>query len=362
MQPDSCRVRDIQFLTVGGSGVAWSHANNMLVFSRNDADNIKQTYVMRPDGTGEMCLTCEQVPGGPPVNVHKGIYSWHPSGRYIFLQVEMPEHPGPQALAVPGTGYYNNIWATTPDGSQWWQLTDYPSRKPHGVLYPTVSHDGTRLAWAELYRGPGVSRSLVYSLGFSASGNPWGYWRINIADLVIEGNDMRLENIRRYRPGNANWFEVQDWSPDDTRLLFAADINRETPHVGDIWEMEVQTGEVRAVTDLPTEWVEQAHYSPNGKKIAFMSSACCTWNPETWKSLATEIFLMDADGSHVVQLTHFNSPGYPESQEGRSVATRAVWSADGTQLIVEQFLLTRDYLSKRETRLWKLTFQGRCGA
>jgi Tol biopolymer transport system component len=116
------------------------------------------------------------------------------------------------------------------------------------------------------------------------------------------------------------------------------------------------------VTDTPSDWVEQASYSPNGQKITFMSSECCNWDPDNWRSLAAEIFLMDANGGRRVQLTHFNTPGYPESREGRSIATWSVWSPDGTQLIVEQIFVPENYLTKRPTRLWKLTFQGKCGA
>jgi len=359
-QPAECKVKDMKFLGWGGGGLDWSPAGDIIIYTRYDSNKVKQVFTIKPDGSEEKCLTCNQVSGGPPVRVHKGVPSWHPSGKYIILQVEMEQHPGPKWLSEPGSGWFNNIWLTTPDGTRWWQLTDYSSNKVSGVLFPKVSHDGKKLAWAEVYKGPD---NPIRTLLGSPTGNPWGRWRINIADLVIDANGPHLERIQTFTPGNGHFYELQDWSSDDSKIMFAADIGRSSPYVMDVWIMDVATGELTPLTDSAADWEEHATFSPSGRRIVLMSSECCRWNPKDWKSLAAELYLMNADGSNKVQLTHFNTPGYPEYSEERSVATKATWSPDGTQLAFERILIGKGYdLSNRRTQVWLLTFQGACGA
>ena len=65
--------------------------------------------------------------------------------------------------------------------------------------------------------------------------------------------------------------------------------------------------------------------------------------------------LMDADGRHLQQLTHFNLPGYPESQDRRTVAAAAWFIGDGSQLYA--VVMGPDFISSS----WMINFAGRCG-
>src|SRR5215470_7975632 len=90
----------------------------------------------------------------------------------------------------------------------------------------------------------------------------------------------------------------------------------------DQWSLDLNTGALQQLTNTPTVWDEHGIYSPSGKKIIFMSSYPYRNDPNSSKtlSLKTEFMLMNADGSNLQQLTHFNVPGYSESQPTKTVA------------------------------------------
>ena len=73
-------------------------------------------------------------------------------------------------------------------------------------------------------------------------------------------------------------------------------------------------------------------------------------------SLKTEFMLMNKDGSGLQQLTHFNTPGYAESNPvGRgSVAANGAWHPDGRSIsVINLFFPTYE--------TWTITFSGNCG-
>jgi hypothetical protein len=89
-----------------------------------------------------------------------------------------------------------------------------------------------------------------------------------------------------------------------------------------------------------------------------MSSYPYHGEPDAYKtfSLKTEFMLMDADGSYLQQLTHFNVPGYPESQGRRIVAAIAWFIGDGSRLYAA--VMGPELVNSS----WIINFEGRCGA
>jgi hypothetical protein len=368
-QPNACRVKDMSRLReIGPALVDWAHTGEQLLLTNiADANGNIQVHVLRPDGMDVRCLTCRAVPGGPPVGVHKGNAHWHPSGKYIFLQVERPEHGGNRLMSHPGAGQWNNIWATTPTGDKWWKLTDYDKNPAAGVLFPVPSPDGRKLAWAERYAGP--SRPGVAMLGLAGGRvvrDLLGHWRLNVADIVMDDSGVRLRNVRQLRPGatsrsseardeDVTFYEMQVWSPDSRRVYFAADIRQPQPFLLDIWSMDVETGAATQLVSRGENWEEHLAVSPDGRKIAYMSSECCKWDPNKLTSLLAEMYLMDRDGSNRVQLTRFNEQG-----KDRSVIAGMSWAPDGRRLAFARILMgTTAAETKRE--LWMMTFEGACG-
>ncbi|GAB4558268.1 MAG: hypothetical protein Kow0047_03230 [Anaerolineae bacterium] len=348
----ACAVQEIRYFGLAGEN-DWSPDGQWLLFNRRDQAGIYQLFLAHPDGSEERCISCAEVPGGPSLDRHKGFAAWHPSGKYIVTQVEAESHVPLKRLTEPGRGAWNNVWLLTPDGQQWWQLTDYSGIQPTGVLSPRFSHDGKQLVWAEKY-------------GRATSEAPFGQWQIAIADFVEDG-EPHLENIRRMRPGDGVFYEAHGFTADDRQILFSADIGLPTPFALDVFAYDLATGELRNLTNSADEWDEHAAASPHGTKIALMSSRWggaydpAAFNVNNLDVLQTEEFLIDPDGSNWQQLTYFNTPGHPEYTEEHSVATVASWHPDGTQLAVAQFLVGESYDTREARRLWIITFQGACG-
>jgi Tol biopolymer transport system component len=344
-----------------GPGLDWAwNGDNQLAVAIPDANKINQVHLIQPDGTEIRCLTCQQVSGGPPVGVHKGVPHFHPGGRFIVLQAEQANHPGSDVLAQPGSGRYNDIWATTLDGSHWWHLTDLSANPDGGTLFPVPSRDGTKLAWAERYAGPdNAPAALANVINHLPTKGVWGRWRLNVADFLIDGSgNPSLANTRRYFLGNGSFFEMQSWGSSN-RLYFASDIGRQSPYVLDIWSLNLRSGATTQVTNTDNNWEEHISVSPSGRKLVLMSSACCSFDPGNLLTLAAEEYLANPGQSDMVQLTYFNTPGHSENTGQQSAAAKAVWSRDGRQLAIERIMLDSNPSS---TDLWILTFAGACGA
>ncbi len=360
-----------------GPGLDWSSRVNRLAIADRDSNGVIQVYTLQPDGGDVRCLTCSGVAGGPSANVHKGVPHWHPSGNYLFVQVERENHGGNRLFAEPGSGRWNEIWATTPTGDRWWRLTD-ASNTESGVLFPVPSRDGSRLAFAERVRGP---RNPLAALLSIAAGTPikdiWGQWRLSIGDIVIDSfQNVNLTGIQSFNPGGisnaddanpsqgASFYEMQEWSRDDSAIYFAADIGRSHPQVLDVWRYDLRTQELKPITSTNDHWEEHIGISPSGQRLTLMSSECCTWNPGDVRTLVAELYLIDPNGGAKTKVTNFNTPGAPEHTPGlRITVAKAVWSPDGRQIAFARQAASADRLSDpRTTELWMLTFQGACGA
>ncbi|MBU7047562.1 MAG: PD40 domain-containing protein [Theionarchaea archaeon] len=118
----------------------------------------------------------------------------------------------------------------------------------------------------------------------------------------------------------------------------------------------MRTQKLTRLTDTFDDWDEHAHYSPDGKKIAWMSSnglgdLGITFDDirnHTWGlKLKTELWIMDTDGSHKNQLTFFN--GDPQ-YFGNVIISDSSWSPDGTKIaatmVYKDSRGLRDYKSR----------------
>ena len=300
----------------------WSHKNNKIVFEKYGLDGYVDIFVMNPDGSEEKSLTSGQ-PGCPQKS--NGNSAWHPSANYIVFTAEKETNPEELARwAIPGSGFNCDLWLMTSDGEKFYQLTDYPLNT-RAVIHPHFSHDGTKLFWAE-------------RLGRS-EGSSWGEWALKIADIVIAEKPY-LKNIKTYQPGQNHYFyESHAFTGDDKKILFCANAEGQSDVGFDIYEMDLATQRLTNLTSTPNDWDEHAHYSPDGQKIAWMSSTGFTINyksieGEEWaKYLKTELWLMNADGSNKQRLTYFNDPGHPEYLGGRrTIVSDITWSPDGKKI------------------------------
>ena len=306
-----------------GGRVDWSHENDLIVFSKTSDDGYFDVYTMNPDGTNQICLTCNK-PQVPQEN--NGQPAWHPSGEYIVFQVQDPALEVPPSMQYQeaymtqgGAGIHNNLWLMNKQGTEFYQLTQI--KNGEGILHPHFSHNGSKLFWT-------AREKCVVG----------GQWVLKIADFVVDEASPRLENEISFRPRGEKetFYESHGFTLDDRKVIFSADFNRADKFDMDIWIMDIETLELTQLTDSIYVWDEHAQISPDGKKIVWISSQGYEWptNDEWFQTLKTDYWVMDIDGSNQQRLTFFNEPGYPEyNPQERVIAADSSWNEDGTKII-----------------------------
>jgi Tol biopolymer transport system component len=140
------------------------------------------------------------------------------------------------------------------------------------------------------------------------SGPTWSPRGDRIAFQVAKADDSQASEVftmtpegkdfRRLTHNGADEFDP-DWSPDGSQLVYVRTRQHRFSHnriQSDIAVMGKNGHDVSVLTH--TERNEgSAAFSPNGKRIVF--DRCCYGESKT-----SEIFVMHADGTHVMRLTH----------------------------------------------------------
>lgn len=257
-------------------------------------DLVGQT--IHPDGSGRTALA------GWPVNALP--ISWSPDGSQVAVQLDRLDlnseiytiDPGDAILhRVTGNLAFDGLPTFSPDGS----LLAFNRGDPDSTDLYVVNTDGTgeRLltGFAGYENTPTWSadaRRIAFVWGhddvrgFGESGELW--------TIEVDGsNPERLLDRRIGYPA---------WSPDGTRI--ALELRDGEGHIG---VLDLATG---VVADLGPGFVPK--WSPDGTRLTFIRDSGET----------TDIFVMRADGSGVVQLT--DDPAFD---------TFPLWSPDGTTIL-----------------------------
>ena len=352
MEPPTpqCTVTSIEKLPTNYENYVVHPATGLVVVSKPDDTGVYQIYT----GIGEQnlrCITCTAVAGGPRVDRHKMMVSIHPSGKWISLGIEEDTHdlmwlPESWQIGLLQSGVWLNIWMTTPTGDRWYQMTDYnPTNGPaNGFVGVGFINGGTTAMWTEIVDG----NVLV---------NKFGVWRLLTADFAVVDGTPTFRNKLDITPANAKWIEPGNMHPDGRHLAISTDIGLTDAQGQDQWSLDVVNGDLEQLTNTPTVWDEHGLYSPDGKKLVFMSSYPYQSDPSSDQtfSLRTEFMMMNADGTGLQQLTHFNVPGYSESQTGNTVAAVAGFTDDGTHLMAT--VMAPEFGKTN----WRIDFAGPCG-
>jgi hypothetical protein len=348
----ACALGDQEVLFPMSGGFSVSPADsNLIVYARPDATGKFQIRRRRMNTGDDVCLTCVDLAGGPLGTWHKGVPYFLSDGASFVLQVESARNPFPAVLGAPGAGWYNNVWIASPDGGTWNQLTDFPmsATVAAGVLQPVVSPDGSRIAFAQLIGDDAAGRAAYAARQIVLGSNPFGIWRLTIGEFTSNSvaGTIGASVSRRPAPANANtgqFFEVSGWSPDSRRVLFTSDVGKDYLHKLDLWSYDIVTGDLLNLTNSD-DFDEFGDYSPDGRRIIYMTSAGSGFQPTNPNSipfgntLATELYLMNADGSAKVRVTDLNGAGMPASLRNigavRGIAAKMKWSADGRAVYYE---------------------------
>ena len=227
-------------------------------------DGPYQIYLMDPGGSNIVQLT-----DGP------GAHSdarWSPDG---------------QRIAFTSTADLNiDIYVVDADRANLQRLTDHPAYDRE----PTWSPDGSRIAFSS-----------------DRDGN------YNIYVMDADGSNLAL--LTDHPLGD----DSPDWSPDGCRIAFVSD--RDHWPEAHIYVVDVDGSNLTQLTDGST-LDYGPRWSPDGAKIAFWSQ------PIDQAEAQPNVYVMDQDGSHKAQLTHGPCGGYAP-----------VWSPDGTRIV---FSIGRD--------------------
>jgi Tol biopolymer transport system component len=277
--------------------------------------NRTQIYSVGIDGTNQTCLTCDQ-PGN-----NDGA-RWRPGRGDIILFVSTRDHAN--AIGGDGAGIGQELYAMRADGSN-------PTRLTFSDLWATNYHanwspDGRHVVW-----GRTQDRT----------------WDVMVADFVSDAAGMRLVNQRRV-VHDTTWWETHGFTADNRNIITTS--SRSGFLSTDIYAVDLLTGFRRRLTNNLT-WDEHAHLSPDGRKLAWISSR---YRPAAVSALSdgslspvmdffwivpgiffefanppagytTELTMMDTDGTHVQQLTSDNE-----------VVADNQWSFDGKKIVFRQ--------------------------
>lgn len=191
-----------------------------------------------------------------------------------------------------------SIWSMASDGGSPKELISGPGANDQVAVSP----DGKRIAFVS-----------------DRTGNP-EIWLAN-----IDGSGLRQVTDHPGEDIHPNW------SPDGRRLLFNSTRDGDpdsSVERYEIYEADLATGAIRRVTDLGGVNT-YASWSPDGRKILFRRLV----------DGAGDIFIMDADGSHLTNLTrHAAMDGWPTwSPDGRQVAFSS--NRDGAPEVFEIYVM-----------------------
>ena len=180
-----------------GLDVDWDKSgSNRIAYSAKGADTYYDIYFTDPDGSNDVCLTCNH-PLLP--NKHIACPYLHPSGKWLLMAVEEGSHSGSSTDALPGFGAYCDIWIMNTSGTKAYMLVDVISDNDHGVIAPRFSHNGKQIVWTDRKSHPDVINPRKQA----------GYWTIKLADFRFRQSDSvpEISNIRTIEPVTDYFYE-----------------------------------------------------------------------------------------------------------------------------------------------------------
>jgi hypothetical protein len=214
-------------------------------------DTKNQIYNSNLDGTDPICLTCGlQGPNMVPVA--------QPRGKWVLFHSWNGHNLTVGAPGFGGMG--SDLWAVRSDGSgEPVRLTT--SEEGHDNFHAYWSPDGKRVVWTALNWN-----------AITEDGN--GKSDLRVARFRAGGPEgPRLTNTQVVRPANGHWYETQWWAPDGSGFLYT-ESNGESMN-NELFFCRLPNGAEECdpvqLTDNPA-WDEQAIFTPDMKRIVFMST------------------------------------------------------------------------------------------
>ena len=362
--PRDALVEKVEILVKGGTHGNVSPTTGEIVYDLHAGGGVWAMEIMDADGSNRRRLA-----GGGEVNAGWGAFS--PDGSYIVYQKETLPHygdkdPRVKRLGMTGYGMFQDLWAIAPDGKTDVRLTDLPIKMTEGdgivamaQVNPIFSRDGKRLFWTR-------------RVDNSPPGN-WGIWDVYTAEIVREGDTIRLESQRSliHPPDICKgciYANAMGMFPGDKKLLVIGNFEGQDVHYMDIYVYDLETAQLENLTNTPERWEEGSCISPDGMSVVFMSDVDSKFKNDPkieWQRQPTtkEWYLLDMESRDVKPLTYFNVPGSPDYEigKGKRVFTGACSFAPDAKSLVG--IVTIDYAdpnsptTRNETNLGRVVFR-----
>jgi WD40-like Beta Propeller Repeat len=242
-----------------------------------DGDGETQIYRSTLDGAEKVCLTCGlDGPNQVPVV--------QPHGRWILFH-SWSGHT--TTLGGPGFGGLgSDVWVMTRDGGQRTNLTQSGELRDNFHAY--WSPDGRYIVWT--------------ALDWNTAEGGTGKSDVRVARFDAHGpNGPRLVGEHAVRPGNGHWYETQWWAPDGSGFLYTETVDTAiNPELFFCRLPDPARGACHPVrlTHDPA-WDEQAIFTPDMRRVLFMSSRNLPGAHNDWAMAAT---LLDIPAEYDYQL------------------------------------------------------------
>lgn len=267
-------------------GVAWSPDGKYLSFTIMDVKNTKpmqmkaDIYIMKTDGTELKKITGEGTNEFGP--------AWSKDGQKLFFGAVNPETKAADIFSVKadGTGLTqltktgkNASPSVSPDGKKIVFNSEKAEHKPQIFVMNTdgsglkaLTNDDTLAFYNPLWSPDG--KKIVYYV--EKGDNKDQIWTMN-----ADGSEQKLLT------NNIGHNFYPSWSADGKQIIFCSNRDGENQV---IYSMNADGSNIKRLLKTNSFY---AKFSPNGKKIAFISG----------KFPNSSIFIADADGSNEINLT-----------------------------------------------------------
>jgi Tol biopolymer transport system component/beta-lactamase regulating signal transducer with metallopeptidase domain len=323
-----------------------------------------------------------------PANRRRWLIAW-----LLIALVVLPlavascgEKPAGKIVFTSDRGSSFDIYVMEVDGANPVNLTDHPAEDSE----PVWSSDGSKIAFTsdrdgnmEIYAMDSRGANLIRLTSHQASDSSPS-WSPDGTKVVFCSNRDGNEEVYRVNLDSSDPVKLTDhpsydrnpaWSPDGTKIAFASSRGGNW----DIYVMDVDGSNLVRLTNDSTQSDSEPAWSPDGTRIAFFSfgfgkgmglniigtdgsdpipvntppfesARHPTWSPDGSKlafalhDANTEIYMMDADGSNLVNLTQYPAPHGEQagSPDGTKIAFTSfrggngdvyVMDADGSNLV-----------------------------
>ena len=205
-------------------------------------------------------------------------------------------------------GTIQNIWVMNTDGSS---QTIFAKLTSARSFEPAWSHDGSKIVFAS-------TRALD---GTDVAGAAVNVWQVNADGSGLTALTKLTSNVT---------VDLPSFSPDDSKIIFTSDraldgTDARTSIAPNIWVMNADGTGVKPLTKLTQSLLVDDIFSPDGSKIAYLSSRALDGSDTANTAGVQNLWVMNADGSGSTPVTKLTGAG--------AQTTSFAWSPDGTQFI-----------------------------